>query len=210
MRIMNGNVPHARRLAHTSAALSRTARIRLAWMDYYSSHGRNAALTCWHFSISRQTFYRWKRRYDPERLESLEGRGSRPQRLRQPTWGREFARAARHVREQYPRWGKDKLAVVLRRAGWIVSTSMVGYILQQLTARGHLHPQAGSPAAVYGPQADGVCCGRARQPGPGGHPARTPRARRGAQTFHRPRHRLPLRRAGGPHPGHGHHRCGLP
>ena len=43
-----------------------------------------------------------------------------------------------HVREQYPRWGKDKLAVVLRRAGWTVSTSMVGRILARLKARGVL------------------------------------------------------------------------
>ena len=42
------------------------------------------------------------------------------------------------VREQYPRWGKEKLAVVLRRAGWTVSTSMVGRILARLKARGVL------------------------------------------------------------------------
>ena len=34
MRIMNGNVPHAHRLGHTGAALSRAARVRLARMDY--------------------------------------------------------------------------------------------------------------------------------------------------------------------------------
>ncbi len=138
MRIVNGNVPHARRLAHTGAALSRAARVRLAWMDYYHSHGQNAALTCRHFGISQQTFYRWKRRYDPDRLASLEARGRRPRRLRQPTWGRELALAVLHVREQYPRWGKDKLAVMLRRAGWSVSTSMVGRILARLKARGVL------------------------------------------------------------------------
>ena len=138
MRIVNGNVPHARRLADTGAALTRAARVRLAWMDYYRSHGQNAALTCRHFGISRQTFYRWKRRYDPDRLASLEARGRRPRRLRQPTWGRELALAVLHVREQYPRWGKDKLAVVLRRAGWTVSTSMVGRILARLKARGVL------------------------------------------------------------------------
>ena len=34
------------------------------------SHGQNAALTCRRFGVSRQTFYRWKRRYDPMCLES--------------------------------------------------------------------------------------------------------------------------------------------
>ena len=135
---MNGNVPHAHRLTHTGAALSRAARLRLTWMDYYHSHGQNAALTCRHFGISRQAFYRWKRRYDPDRLASLEARGRRPRRLRQPTWGRELALAVLHVREQYPRWGKDKLAVLLRRAGWAVSTSLVGRILARLKSRGVL------------------------------------------------------------------------
>ena len=39
-------------------------------------------------------------------------------------------------REQYPWRGKDKLAVVLRRGGWTVSTSMVGRILTRLKAQG--------------------------------------------------------------------------
>jgi hypothetical protein len=46
--------------------------------------------------------------------------------------------AVLHLREQYPRWGKDKLVVLLHRAGWTVSTSMVGRILTSLKARGVL------------------------------------------------------------------------
>ena len=37
---------------------------------------------------------------------------------------------------------------------------------------GHLHPQAGVPAALCGPQAEGVCRGPARRPRPSGHPSR--------------------------------------
>ena len=48
------------------------AKQRLKWMDYYRDHGENAALTCRYFGISRQTFYRWKRRYNPRDLTSLE------------------------------------------------------------------------------------------------------------------------------------------
>ena len=78
MRIINGRPPRARYLARGGAELSRAARLRLQWMDYYQSHGRNAALTWRHFGISRQSFYRWKRRYDPENLVSLEDRSHRP------------------------------------------------------------------------------------------------------------------------------------
>ena len=113
------------------------ARQRLKWMDHYRAH-RNAALTCRYFGISRQTFYRWRRRYNPRDLRSLEDRSHKPKRLRRPTWCRELAIAVLHLREQYPRWGKDKLAVLLREREWEVSTSMVGRILTHLKARGVL------------------------------------------------------------------------
>ena len=115
-------------------------------MDYYQQHGKNARLTCRHFDISPQTFYRWLRRYRPRRVESLEDRSRRPRRVRRPTWSSELAQAVLELREQYPRWGKDKLAPLLRAAGWSVSTSMVGRILASLKRRGVLRepPRAGS------------------------------------------------------------------
>jgi len=55
-------------------------------MDFYERHGRNAHLTCRHIGISPDTFYRWRRRYDPRRFQSLEDhhRTRRPHRVRQP------------------------------------------------------------------------------------------------------------------------------
>ena len=144
MRIITARVPGAARLARVPE-LSKMARQRLKWMDHYWAHGKNAALTCRYFGISRQTFYRWKRRYNPRDLSTLEERSHRPQRLRQATWSRELALAVLHLREQYPRWGKDKLVVLLHRGGWEVSTSMVGRILTRLKAGGALRepPRAG-------------------------------------------------------------------
>ena len=52
--------------------LSKKALKRLEWMDYYSSHGRNARLTCRHFGISPDTFYLWKRKFNPYNLTTLE------------------------------------------------------------------------------------------------------------------------------------------
>ena len=69
---------------------------------------------------------------------SLEERSHRPRRLRQPTWSRGLALAVLHLREQYPRWDKDKLMVLLQERGWQVSTAMVGRILSYLKARGVL------------------------------------------------------------------------
>jgi putative transposase len=137
MHIISTTAPGALRLARLRE-VSREARLRLQWMDYYEGHGRNAALTCRRFGISRQTFYRWRRRYRPWDLTTLESRSHRPRGLRQPTWSPELAQAALEFREQYPRWGKDKLVVLLHRQGWQVSTSMVGRILRRLKDRGVL------------------------------------------------------------------------
>jgi len=85
MQIRGGKPPGSGRLARTGVELSREARVRLAWMDFYSRCGK-VAHTCRHFGISRQTFYRWQRRYDPYDLTTLEERSHCPRRRRQPTW----------------------------------------------------------------------------------------------------------------------------
>ncbi len=138
MRIVSGRPPRSRYLERGAAELSREAQKRLPWFDHYQAQGRNAALTCRYFGISRETFYRWKRRYDPQALTTLENRSHRPHRRRRPSWAAEQAEQVRRLREQYPRWGKDKLAVLLRREGWAVSVSMVGRILTSLRQRGAL------------------------------------------------------------------------
>ncbi|MGB3906068.1 MAG: helix-turn-helix domain-containing protein [Anaerolineae bacterium] len=138
MQIISGTAPGALRLADLGRELSPNARRRLKWMDYYESHGENARLACRHFDISPQTFYRWRRRYNPRRLASLEDRSRCPHQVRQPTWTPELVEAVQQLREHYPRWGKDKLTPLLRAAGWSVSTSMVGRILGHLKKRGIL------------------------------------------------------------------------
>ena len=147
MRIVNGTAPGALRLARVQG-LSREARQRLRWMDHYGAHGRNASLTCRYFGISRQTFYRWKRRYDPRNLRSLEDRSHRPHHLRKPTWTPEMVKAVLSLREEYPRWGKDKLVVLLGQRGWPISTSMVGRILRYLKDRGVLREPLRTPISV--------------------------------------------------------------
>jgi putative transposase len=107
-------------------------------MSHYLRHGRNAAFTCRHFGISRQTFYRWWRRYDPHNLYTLEDRSHRPHQRRPPTWTAAHREAVLTLRREYPRWGKDKLVVPLRRKNLRLSTSMVGRILNDLKRRGVL------------------------------------------------------------------------
>ncbi len=113
MRIISGVVPGVSRLARLQVKLSKKARQRLKWFDYYHSRGYNTRLTCRHFDISPQTFYRWKRRYNPRHLESLEDRSHHPKHIRQPT---------------YP----TELVVLLQEKGVSCSTSTVGRIIGKL------------------------------------------------------------------------------
>ncbi len=117
-------------------SLSREGRRRLQWMEFYEHHRHNGRLTCRHFGISPDTFYRWRRRYNPRRLESLEAHSRRPRRVRQPMTPPAVVERIRALRDQYPRWGKDKLAVLLRREGIVISPSTIGRILRRLKARG--------------------------------------------------------------------------
>jgi putative transposase len=119
-------------------ALSRAARARLGYLTWHRAHGSNVSLTCRHFAIARSTFYRWQARYDRSNLRSLEDRSSRPIRRRRPSWTLKQLSAVRTLREAYPRWGKDKLVVLLRRQGIYLSTSMVGRILRRLARSGEL------------------------------------------------------------------------
>jgi transposase InsO family protein len=148
MQVRNGEVPRARQLARTGNELSREARARLDWMDYYR-RCHNVALTCRHFGISRQIFYRWHKRYDPQNLATLESRSHRPHRRRQPTWSSALAERVLDLRRRFPRWGKDKLAVLLLRQQLPVSVSMVGRILGQLKQQGRLieAPRSGVPGS---------------------------------------------------------------
>jgi len=143
MKFTSARLPQARRTLGMGPELSREARTRLKWMEHYRKNGRNASLTCRYFGISRQTFYRWFRRYDPHDLSTLEDRSHRPRRVRKPTWTSSEIRAVKQMRQRYPRWGKDKLAVLLRRDGKKISVSRVGRILKYLRQRGELVETSG-------------------------------------------------------------------
>ncbi len=112
--------------------LSPEAVRRLRIIDWHLANGKNVSKTCRHFTIGRQTFYRWLRRYNPKDLRSLEDRSSRPKHCKQATWTKEEILAVRVLRERYPAWGKLKLVVLLARQGLQVSASRVGRILAYL------------------------------------------------------------------------------
>ena len=139
------------RRAAAALTLSHAAKRRLKWFDYAQSH--TPTETCRHFDIARSTFYKWKKRYRPDDLTTLEDRSSRPRRCRGRQWTAAEVEAVRRVRAAHPRWGKAKIVVLLARDGVRLSASTVGRILTHLRARRVLvepkrvraHPHARHP-----------------------------------------------------------------
>lgn len=113
-----------------TVSLSKPAKVRLTWIDYYLAHGRNARLTCRHFGIVHRTFYRYYDRYQLKGLVGLEAKSHRPQHVRQPLTPLPVIDIVRKLRKANPELSKYKLAVILRRDyGYRLSPSSIGRIL---------------------------------------------------------------------------------
>lgn len=116
----------------STTTLSRQAKQRLKWVDYYHGHGNNARLTCRHFGIAHRTFYRYYNRFRRQGLAGLETRSQRPQHVRQPTTPRPVIDAVKQLRKANPEFSKYKLAVILKRDyGYHLSASTVGRIISR-------------------------------------------------------------------------------
>lgn len=115
-----------------SVSLSKAAKRRLVWIDYYQTHGNNARLTCRHYGIAHKTFYRYLNRLKTEGLTGLEARSHRPDHVRTPTTPSSVVDAIRIVRKANPEFSKYKLAVILKRDyGYQVSASTIGRMMHR-------------------------------------------------------------------------------
>lgn len=94
--------------------LSKEAKLRLKWMDYYQKCG-NASKTCRHFGISRQCFYEWHRKYDSNNLYTLENQSTAPIRKRQREITPEQTLKIIQLRKKHIRYSKIKLAKIYQR-----------------------------------------------------------------------------------------------
>lgn len=97
-------IPGAARIAEYRYFLKK-AKGRLKWVDWYASHGRNGRATCRHFGLSPDVFCRWKNRYNPGDLATLEDDVSTrtPCTLRQPETDPELMGRVKYWREKHPR-----------------------------------------------------------------------------------------------------------
>ena len=113
---------------------------KLEWFDYYEKQGKNARLTCRHFGISPDTFYRWKRRYKANNHLSLvdNKKNRRPKRLREPATPLRVVNRIRELKEKYPTWGRNKLWILFKNEGICVSAATIGRVINRLQKSGQL------------------------------------------------------------------------
>lgn len=127
--LVNDLAPLVHMIKVMSLRLSDKARMRLQWMDAYRECG-NAAQVCRHFSIPLRTFWRWQKRYDPWEVKSLEEKSRRPRHSPKKTHIL-LERRVLAIKAEHPRWGKEKIALVLKREGTVLSGKTVWKILKR-------------------------------------------------------------------------------
>lgn len=128
------NAMRASRLLDAKTPDIEAARRRdaLARWGKARSEGLRARAAAEVVGVPLSTLYRWQKQDAP--------RSRRPTRPRKPTWATDLVQAIERLRLDFPMWGKDKLAPLLRREGFKTSVSTVGRILAALVARGLIEP----------------------------------------------------------------------
>lgn len=80
--------------------LSSEAKNRLRVLDWYYSKGnRNASLTARHFGYSRGFVNKWKKRFNPHNLSSLESKSRRPHHMREKVYDYKLILLIKQYRE---------------------------------------------------------------------------------------------------------------
>jgi putative transposase len=111
---------------------------RLSAWQALRRNGLNSTEASRTLESSRASLYRWSKRVRQEGLKGLEDRSRRPKRCRYRRWGAPLVSRVQQLRETFPGWGKECLAVLLAQQDYRTSASTVGRILSYLRQRGAL------------------------------------------------------------------------
>lgn len=116
-----------------TAKLSPDAKKRLWWLDWYHSHRQNAEATCRHFGISKSVFYRWRNRYNPKHIRSLEDdkKTRRPHRLRTMTTPPWIMKRIYDIRKNDPEKSKWEIHEELKRQGIFVAHNVIQKVINR-------------------------------------------------------------------------------
>jgi transposase InsO family protein len=111
--------------------LGRRARRRLAIIHHAEEVTGNVAMTCRYYGISRQTYYRWYRRFEEKGIEGLRDRSTRPLTSPRATQS-EVVGKILYLRQNY-HFGPGKIRMYLKRYHDVdISSSGIWRILKKL------------------------------------------------------------------------------
>lgn len=113
--------------------LSARARQRLEWMIFYHTiAGKNSKLTSAYFGISRKTFHKWKKRFDPFNVLTLEEYSRSPKKKRNWTVTEKEESQVIFLRKKHMKWGKKKLQRRYKKVfGLHISTNKIQKVINK-------------------------------------------------------------------------------
>ena len=128
---------HARWKKQADAVgLSAEGRKRLSWIIHAEVHN-NISKTCRYYGIGESTFYKWKKRFKPSNLKSLENKSKAPHKRR----GRKkvclLDERVIKLRKKYMYYGKMKLQVIYKRE---YGEDITSWYIQRVIEEKDLYP----------------------------------------------------------------------
>jgi putative transposase len=138
MGVYGAILPGAGRLARLLAEPSEEASCRFKVVQWYQEHGGKVRLTARHFGFSPDTVSRWTGACGGGGIRAVEPRSRHPRRVRSPQVPLATVQRIQALRGRYPRWGREKLRVLLEREGITLSAKSIDRVMARLRARGVL------------------------------------------------------------------------
>ena len=93
--------------------VSEKAKFRLAFLEFYKIIG-DVSVVCRSFKISRTTFYKWKSRFNPHNLQTLEDYPKTPKTKRKGILTPAEEQSLVNFRKRYIKQGKVKLSIMYK------------------------------------------------------------------------------------------------
>ena len=124
--------------------LTDEARHRLEWLIFYYTVGKkNIKYTSSYFGISRKTFHKWLKRFDPFKITSLEEKSRAPRRKRAWQVTEEEEKRIVGLRTKFIKYGKKKLKILYFKA---FHESISTWKIERVVRKHNLYP----PDVEYG------------------------------------------------------------
>jgi len=112
--------------------LSFAAQLKLEWIIFYFTQGKNVSLTAAHFGLTRKTVHKWLKRFKDDGLPALEEVSRAPIQVRKRQISLEQRIRVRSLRKRFPRYGKMKLVrLYLKQYQEVLSSWKIQKVIEE-------------------------------------------------------------------------------